>query len=33
MYNLPVVMDGDIQSVIDKLIIEENAERLKANEM
>jgi peptide chain release factor 1 len=33
LYNLPAVMDGDIQNVIDKLIIEENAERLKASEM
>jgi len=30
MYNLPVFMDGDIQEVIDQLIIAENAERLKA---
>ncbi len=30
MYNLPVFMDGDIQGVIDQLIIAENAERLKA---
>lgn len=29
MYNLPVFMDGDIQEVIDQLIIAENAERLK----
>ncbi|TAJ14118.1 peptide chain release factor 1 [Marinilabiliaceae bacterium JC017] len=33
LYNLPAVMDGDLQPVIDKLIIEENAERLKASEM
>jgi len=33
LYNLPVVMDGDLQPIIDKLIIEENAERLKASEM
>jgi len=33
LYNLPAVMDGDIQQVIDKLIVEENAERLKASEM
>jgi hypothetical protein len=26
-------MDGDLQQLIDKLIIEENAERLKASEM
>ncbi len=33
MYNLPAIMDGDIQPIIDKLIIEENAERLKLSEM
>ncbi|PWD99263.1 peptide chain release factor 1 [Marinilabilia rubra] len=33
MYNLPAVMDGDIGGIIDKLQIEENAERLKASEM
>lgn len=33
LYNLPAIMDGDIQSIIDKLVIEENAERLKASEM
>lgn len=33
LYNLPAVMDGELQPVIDKLIIEENAERLKASEM
>ncbi|MCU4154590.1 peptide chain release factor 1 [Carboxylicivirga sp. A043] len=33
MYNLPAIMDGDIQQIIDKLIVEENAERLKASEM
>lgn len=33
LYNLPVVMDGELQPIIDKLIIEENAERLKASEM
>lgn len=31
MYNLPVFMDGDIQELIDQLIIAENAERLKAS--
>ena len=31
MYNLSAAMDGDIQAVIDKLIIEEKAERLKAS--
>jgi len=30
MYNLPVFMDGDIQEVIDKLQVAENAERLKS---
>ena len=29
VYNLPVVVDGDIQELIDKLQMEENAERLK----
>jgi peptide chain release factor 1 len=29
MYNLPAFLDGDIQEFIDKLIMEENAERLK----
>jgi peptide chain release factor 1 len=29
LYNLPAVVDGDIQELIDKLQIEENAERLK----
>lgn len=33
MYNLPAVMDGDIQEIIDKLIMEENAERLKESGM
>ncbi|HRS18588.1 MAG TPA: peptide chain release factor 1, partial [Bacteroidales bacterium] len=32
LYNLPAIMDGDIQEIIDKLIVEENAERLKASE-
>jgi peptide chain release factor 1 len=31
LYNLSAAMDGDIQPVIDRLIIEENAERLKAS--
>jgi peptide chain release factor 1 len=30
LYNLPVVMDGDVQSLIDALQLAENAERLKA---
>ena len=29
MYNLPNIINGDIQEIIDKLTIEENAERLK----
>jgi peptide chain release factor 1 len=29
LYNLPSVLDGDIQELIDKLQMEENAERLK----
>ena len=29
LYNLPVVVDGGIQELIDKLQVEENAERLK----
>ncbi|MBK3518384.1 peptide chain release factor 1 [Carboxylicivirga marina] len=33
LYNLPAIMDGDIQQIIDKLIVEENAERMKASEM
>ena len=33
VYNLPAVMDGDLQSIIDKLIIEENAERMRASEL
>lgn len=33
LYNLPAIMDGDIQQIIDKLIVEENAERLKASEL
>jgi len=33
MYNLPAFVGGDIQKVIDQLIVAENAERLKENEM
>jgi peptide chain release factor 1 len=33
MYNLPAYVNGDIQSVIDQLIISENAERMKESEM
>jgi peptide chain release factor 1 len=32
MYNLPTIMNGDIQEIIDKLQIAENAERLKTSE-
>jgi len=33
IYNLPAVVDGDIQELIDKLQVEENAERLKDSGM
>ncbi len=33
MYNLPAFMSGELQQVIDQLIIAENAERLKEAEM
>jgi peptide chain release factor 1 len=33
LYNLPTFMNGDIQDCIDQLIIAENAERIKANEL
>ena len=33
MYNLPAIIDGDIQEIIDKLQIEENSERLKESEI
>ena len=33
MYNLNAVMDGDIQEIIDKLQMAENAERLKVSEV
>ncbi len=33
LYNLPSIMDGDIQEIIDKLQVEENAERLKESGM
>lgn len=33
MYNLPAFVGGDIQTVIDQLIVAENAERLKESEM
>jgi peptide chain release factor 1 len=32
VYNLPAIMDGDIDTIIHKLQMEENAERLKAAE-
>ncbi|MBT3242805.1 MAG: peptide chain release factor 1 [Bacteroidetes bacterium] len=33
LYNLPSILDGNIQEIIDKLIIAENAERLKASDV
>lgn len=33
IYNLSAFMDGDIQNCIDQLIIAENAERMKENEL
>ena len=33
MYNLPAVMDGEIDEIINKLIVEENTERLKASDI
>ncbi|MGQ1946111.1 peptide chain release factor 1 [Geofilum sp. OHC36d9] len=33
IYNLPAVIDGDIQGLIDRLQMEENAERLRESEM
>lgn len=33
LYNLSAIMDGEIQSILDQLIIAENAERLKESEM
>jgi peptide chain release factor 1 len=33
LYNLAAIMDGDIQSMIDQLIVAENAERMKEGEM
>ena len=29
LYNLPAIMNGDIQEILDKLQIAENAERMK----
>jgi peptide chain release factor 1 len=31
IYNLPSILDGNIQEVLDKLQMAENAERLKEN--
>jgi peptide chain release factor 1 len=33
LYNLPAIVDGDIQDIIDRLQIEENAEKLKESEI
>jgi peptide chain release factor 1 len=33
LYNLPAIIDGDIFEIIEKLQIEENAERLKETEI
>jgi peptide chain release factor 1 len=33
IYNLPAFVGGDIQGIIDQLIVAENAERLKENEL
>lgn len=33
LYNLPAIVNGDIQEIIDKLQFEENAERLKESEI
>jgi len=33
LYNLPATMDGDIQEIIDKLIMEENAARLQESDL
>jgi peptide chain release factor 1 len=33
LYNLPVIIDGDIQDIIEKLQVEENSERLKESEI
>lgn len=33
LYNLPAIIDGDIHEIIDKLQVEENAERLKESEI
>ena len=31
LYNLPLIMDGNIEEIIDRLQVEENAEKLKAS--
>ena len=33
VYNLPAILDGDIQEIIDKLQMAENAERLKESNL
>lgn len=33
IYNLPTILDGDIEGIIEKLQMAENAERLKENEL
>lgn len=33
LYNLPAIIDGDIQEIIDKLQLEENAQKLKESEI
>ncbi|MFV0469000.1 MAG: peptide chain release factor 1 [Dysgonomonas sp.] len=33
LYNLPSIMDGNLQPILDQLIIAENAERLKESEL
>jgi peptide chain release factor 1 len=33
LYNLPVIIDGDIQDIIEKLQVEENSERMKESEI
>jgi peptide chain release factor 1 len=33
LYNLSAIMDGDIEEVIDKLRVEENAQRMKESEL
>jgi peptide chain release factor 1 len=33
LYNLPAILDGDIQAIIDQLQMAENAERLKVTEI